>query len=622
MQKKESMIESLRNGAKTHRDFRHYYSDRQNITMARVSLITLAYAILGLIIALFISEPITGYTYVKLLGLAGISIVVYLFSFIARSKRLFRDDLSRERFSYVYVIVSVLIYIVWGFVVMHFSITEEKATNFMLALMVYAICSIFLYFRIEYYVVGFIICVAGALTIVFAVKKGDFDSTILSNVLAFGMILTIGGITKYISAEKRFFAEQSADELKATLESNNKKLTEANTSLVETTERLQNYIESQRLFNASMNHELRSPLNGVIGLLQILKERSDLPESAAAQVNDAYESSQEIIQIVNDLLDYARLESGELSIVKDKFDLRTMVENVEKSLKPQAELKNIDFIVDIDSFIPCLLMGDGLRIQQIVTNLLSNAIKYTDKGYVKLRMFVDHSRALKIVVADTGQGMLPEAKEELLRPASRLTDHRNKYVQGTGIGLTIVMNLIKHLNGEIELDTSLGKGSTFTVRVPIEVVDSRVRFGERNESAAKKTQQQGEDASLAGIKLLCVDDNMVNLVVFKGLFGGTGATVKTVLSGKSALEEITKNKYDLIFLDHMMPGMDGVEVFETMKGMEPDINLNYVTPVVMLTANASGEAEERYKKMGFAGYLPKPVIKEDILRLTSELVKM
>ena len=267
--------------------------------------------------------------------------------------------------------------------------------------------------------------------------------------------------------------------------------------------------------------------------------------------------------------------------------------------------------LDCDSKIPSKLTGDEVRIRQILINLLSNAVKYTKEGKITLRArynaIDDEKINLILEVQDTGIGIRDDSINEIFSNFVRIEEKRNRNIEGTGLGLAITKLITDLMDGDIEVSSVYGEGSTFRVTIPQKVADS-TPVGDVNEKYIdnSKTKTHKDDALFTApdAKILVVDDVKMNITVIRGLLKRTQIQVDTAISGKSALELIEKNKYDLIFMDHMMPDMDGVETYKKMKEEETP---NDDTPVIMLTANAINGVKEQYIEEGFADYLPKPV---------------
>lgn len=373
-------------------------------------------------------------------------------------------------------------------------------------------------------------------------------------------------------------------------------------------ERISEMNAAQKMFTASMNHELRSPLNGIIGNLQLLLEDDSLSDTQREYIDNAFAASQLMLGIVNELLDYAKLEMTGFSIKKERFELSSIIKNIDFFARVQANNKGIDFSVMKDEGMPDFFISDAKRINQIITNLVSNAIKYTEQGSIILSVAYEDGK-LVIVCSDTGQGIAKESIGRLFDPYVRFNEERNAGIQGTGLGLSVVKKIIDNMDGSITVDSQVGTGSTFTVRVPVEIADGSCSRSAQADSAIVS----GEKMSFEGMSALCVDDSQVNAQVMAALLNKIGMSSEVALGGAKALEMTAQKKYDVIFMDHMMPGIDGIETFKRIR--ESDC-ASRQTPIVMLTGNSGDTSEALYRETGVDGYLIKPVLKaqlEDML---------
>ncbi|MCQ2519142.1 MAG: ATP-binding protein [Lachnospiraceae bacterium] len=489
---------------------------------------------------------------------------------------------AKENYGAFVVISGSVAYICWGFQVMHLSIKAGRTTNYIPLLLLYTLCLMVFYYLPAVYVAFYAFCCSGAVYFFIIAPENKPDYRILVNVFIFGLIITVISIIRYYSDRERFFAERRADEIN----------------------------ESKRLFLASMNHELRSPLNGVIGSIQVLRDDASLSSEQRENLNNTYQSAQIMLQIVNDLLDYSKMETKEFAIYESAFDYRDIINSVKQSATATAKSKGLSFALNIPGNTPGIYKGDATRIEQIIINLLTNAVKYTDEGKVSLDSFYENGE-LVIKVSDTGQGISEEAQKILFSPFVRLNEEKNAHIQGTGLGLSIVKSLVDRMNGTIEVESKLTVGSTFIVRLPLPVEDKDVCF--EQVKVIEEVVSDAEDFSKFSI--LYVDDMKVNLTVFAGLLKKTGIKLTTALSGPAAIDLCNEQKFDLIFTDHQMPDMDGVETFEHIHN---ESTYNKDTKVIILTANAGSDYEEKYKAIGFDRYMTKPVMKGDLLNVLNE----
>lgn len=410
-----------------------------------------------------------------------------------------------------------------------------------------------------------------------------------------GIVGLINNITEKTLLEQKLAA--SYDDLKVTLD------------------KVEKMNASQKMFTASMNHELRSPLNGIIGLLQILLDDKDLNETQYNYVYNAHQSSMMLLDIVNDLLDYAKMETDQFSIRKEAFDLRDIISNIKQTSEKTAEAKGLIFKVHMAENADYKFLGDDLRVRQIIHNIVSNGIKYTDKGSVELSISYEDGK-LTIKCSDTGQGISEESQKVLFNPFVRFNENKNKLIQGTGLGLSIVKKIIDKMDGEITVSSKLNEGTTFTIVLPMEVFDKTVGYADNKKISSTEEIDFNTSVDFSHLNVLCVDDTQVNLSVFAGLLKKTNIQLDKAYSGEQGINFANKNRYDIIFMDHQMPQMDGVEAFRIIRESS---KYNKKTPVVVLTANVGKEFEKQYKEIGFDDYLSKPVLKEQLIAMIQSL---
>ena len=379
-------------------------------------------------------------------------------------------------------------------------------------------------------------------------------------------------------------------------------------------------------FLANMSHEIRTPINAVLGMNEmIIREDNralDVTESDPMLVQEALENinvyagdvkkaGHNLLAIVNDILDFSKIEAGRMELVEAPYQLSSLINDINNMILFKAQDKGLKFTVEVDPSLPDELSGDEVRVRQILTNLLNNAVKYTDKGSVSLKLRgkkqEDNTLLLTIVVWDTGIGIKPEDKEQLFNKFERLEMDRNSTVEGTGLGLAITQNLIGLMGGNIEVESEYGKGSIFTVNIPQKIVsDSPMGdFQTRLKDNTPGNKPYKESFRAPEAIILFVDDTRINLTVAVNLLKNTKMKIDTATSGEEAVTMASKTRYDVIFMDQRMPGMNGTEAFhkiqETENGLSKDV------PVICLTADAVIGAKERYLSEGFADYLTKPI---------------
>lgn len=369
--------------------------------------------------------------------------------------------------------------------------------------------------------------------------------------------------------------------------------------------------QAKSAFLSNMSHEIRTPINTMLGMNEmILRECRD---SAILSYAENVSSAGHILMaLVNDILDFSKIEAGKMEIIPREYNLSSPINDLMQLLKFRAEEKGLTFSVDIDPQTPKRMRGDDIRIRQIITNLLTNAVKYTQSGTIVFGVEydkIDDNRVLlHIYVKDSGQGIKKEDMKKLFAKFERIGEEEHRNIEGTGLGMPITMQLLKMMGSKLEVESIYGLGSRFFFNLEQEVIswEPLGNVEELDKNAPSHIAQQEEAFTAPDANVLVVDDNQMNLVVFKNLLKKTGIKVDIASSGDEALEMTEAKKYDLIFLDHMMPEKDGVETLHALR--KQSYGPNSKTPAVCLTANAVSGAKEYYMKEGFHDYLSKPII--------------
>ncbi|MCR4818894.1 MAG: response regulator, partial [Fretibacterium sp.] len=381
---------------------------------------------------------------------------------------------------------------------------------------------------------------------------------------------------------------------------------------------------AKSIFLSNMSHDIRTPINAVLGMDEMIlreaREKNIL--EYAANIRTAGNS---LLGLVNDILDFSKIEAGKMDIIPVEYDMASLLNDLANMISLRASEKGLSFTVKADRNLPSTLRGDELRLKQIVTNILTNAVKYTEKGSVMLSAGFEPDPdpegrfiLLSVSVADTGTGIRPEDMDRLFAPFERIDEGRTHTVEGTGLGMAITTQLLSRMGSRLEVESEYGRGSTFFFRLRQEVVNPEPMgdFEEAFQRSLAERPQYHESFRAPEARVLAVDDMFINLSVFRGLLKQTGVRIDTAQSGQECLARLTETDYDLIFLDHHMPGMDGVETFQRMKSLPGNRNLS--TPVIMLTANAVSGSREEYSSLGFAGYLAKPIAPAALEKLLRE----
>ena len=363
-------------------------------------------------------------------------------------------------------------------------------------------------------------------------------------------------------------------------------------------------------FLSNMSHEIRTPINAVLGLNEmIIRESKD--NEITRYAKDVESAGKGLLNIVNDILDFSKIEAGKLEIIPTNYDLSSSINDLVNMVSKRAEDKHLKFRVEVDPETPHLLYGDEARIKQCALNILTNAVKYTNEGSVSLSLTskkVDYSHTLLTVhVVDTGIGIKDKDIPKLFTAFQRIEEERNRTIEGTGLGLNIVQSLLTLMDSRLEVVSVYGEGSDFYFSVLQGVIDWEPigDFKETYRKTVENTVTYHELFTAPRAKILVVDDTELNLTVVKGLLKQTKIQVDTVISGYDALDALQKTHYDIVFLDHRMPGMDGIQTFQKMLTLKD--NQSKGVPVIALTANAVAGAKEMYLEKGFSDYMTKPI---------------
>ena len=375
-------------------------------------------------------------------------------------------------------------------------------------------------------------------------------------------------------------------------------------------------------FLARMSHEIRTPLNVIIGLSELTLEIGGLNEEVHANLEKIYNSGAMLLNIVNDILDISKIEAGKLTLIPVEYDIPSLINDTVTQSIMRLEDKPVEFILDIDETLPTRLYGDDLRVKQIFNNLLSNAMKYTRQGTVEFGVRCERDESLTdtvwmtVSVRDTGIGIRPEDINRLFNNYIKVDTRYNRAIEGTGLGLAITKMLVELMDGSVTVESEYGKGSTFTARFRQKFIDDTVIGPEivknlknlRYADSKRAWHSQLVRIRLPYARVLLVDDNATNLDVAKGMMHPYGMQIDCVSGGQQAVDAVRNEKirYNAIFMDHMMPGMDGIEAVRIIR---EEIGTEYAktVPIIALTANAVIGNKEMFLSKGFQAFISKPI---------------
>ena len=382
----------------------------------------------------------------------------------------------------------------------------------------------------------------------------------------------------------------------------------------EATVRAHHAANAKSSFLASTSHEIRTPMNAIMGINELIS-RATADEHIKEVSEEIRIAGINLLQIINDVLDYSRIESGKMELVEDVFSLSDVLMEVERTWLARVESKQLQFQIVIDDKVPDELYGDQDKLRQVLTNLVSNAVKYTDQGsvilYVK-RVRKDGRDLLEMNVEDTGAGIREEELGKLFTVFTRAALEENRNKPGAGLGLKISEELTHMMGGTISVETKYGKGSRFILHIPVDVTesDTKARPLFWDKEAKRREEENSISFGAPGRRVLVVDDTVVNLTVMRGMLRPTQMTVDEAMSGAEAIAMARQTRYDIVFLDHMMPEMDGIETLHALRKI-PEYGQGEAC-IVALTGNADEKARAFYLEQGFNDYLAKPVKEREL----------
>lgn len=480
----------------------------------------------------------------------------------------------------------------------------------------------------------YFVCMAGYLQLANKDAYPSKNQYVIMNVL--GLVLILSFVTQYILVREVLFAYAVAcivlfviffyyqapiyrrmNTIEKELEESRRE-TERSTLIAEAA----NHAKSDFLANTS--HEIRTPMNAILGINDMILNENPEPESRQAALA-IKKSGEYLLNLVNNILDISKIEAGKMDLFETDYHLCELLKECEDFvIEKLGKNNNIRFILDVDENMSEHLNGDVLRLKQALINLLDNAVKYTRKGSITLKVQGDRTDKIIIVsfiIQDTGLGMKEENLKHIFEPFERANIAETRSILGAGLGLTLVKNVVDIMNGTINIESSYGEGTKVTMNLYQKIASSD-DFTVKEYEQEMMTNAQNlpvEDENTKNewpdAKILVVDDTPVNLVVAKGMLKDSRAKIETSESGEDALEKMKSEKFDIVFLDHKMPGMDGIETLGRAKKISPD------TKYIALTANVGVNARNEYIELGFDDYLPKPFKSLEMIKILKTFLK-
>lgn len=364
-------------------------------------------------------------------------------------------------------------------------------------------------------------------------------------------------------------------------------------------------------FLSNMSHEIRTPMNAIVGMTDILL-REDFSEQDISYLENIKSSGNALLDIINDILDFSKIESGKMEIINSEYEPLPLFNDLKMIFITRIGDKPIRLVYEIDDELPAKLLGDSVRIRQVIINLVNNAIKFTEVGYVRLVVKAEKkdsdSIILNVSVRDTGSGIKPEDIDRLFDSFAQVDIEKNHFKEGTGLGLPISKQIIELMGGTVNVVSEYGKGSEFSFSIPQHVVDSTPA----NMVTYKRRSTNPMDFVAPNARILLVEDNEINVKVAKGLFEPLKFKMDVAENGLASLKKVAENRYDLVFMDHLMPVMDGMEATGRIRTFNSEDDYYKKLPIIALTANATTGAKAKLVEAGMNDFVSKPISVNDV----------
>lgn len=364
---------------------------------------------------------------------------------------------------------------------------------------------------------------------------------------------------------------------------------------------------AKTIFLANMSHEIRTPMNSIMGFAEILLTQKMTSEQEDYVLN-IRDSSQSLLSIINDILDISKVESGKMELIEKNFSTKKLLTSALMEISLLADKKELEFRTDISETLPVTLYGDEVRLKEILINILNNAVKYTREGYVSIEAKGEVAEGilnLNVVISDTGIGISKENQEKIFNVFEQVEQLKNKGIEGTGLGLSIVKGYLTLMKGTVEVESEVGQGARFTVKIPLKVVDASP-IGKISFERAKKEKTSIGDIKIKDRTALVVDDSRVNLKVIRKVLENYGLKVDEADGGEKSIELCSNKQYDMVFMDQMMPGVDGITAMKKIREID-GYEAGGKNKIFVLTANAIKGVEEELLAEGFDAYFSKPI---------------